>query len=79
MTKKLYLFTTDGCHLCEMALAIVQPLLSDTKWQLTLVEISEEASLVEQYGIRIPVLLKEGAIEDLGWPFDQEQVVSYLN
>lgn len=78
MTQKLYLYTTDGCHLCEMALAIVQPLIPEMALTLELVEISEQASLVEQYGIRIPVLLKEGAESDLGWPFDQAQVVQYL-
>lgn len=29
MSKTLYLYTTLGCHLCEQALAIVQPILTE--------------------------------------------------
>ena len=82
MNQTLYLYTTLGCHLCEQALAIVQPVLAETSVEngviLELVEISEQESWVEQYGIRIPVIRLANQEEELGWPFDADAVVRYL-
>ncbi len=78
MSKTIYLYTTVGCHLCEMAQAIVQPLAMGAGLTLALVEISEEEALVEKYGIRIPVIRIEDREDDLGWPFDVQQAEGYL-
>lgn len=78
MSKVLNLYTTLGCHLCEQALAIVHPLVAEKGIELKLVEISESEALVEQYGIRIPVIRLEGREEELGWPFDQAAAEEYL-
>jgi len=78
MNKTLYLYTTAGCHLCDMALAIVHPLVQRQGFELELVEISEQESLVEKYGIRIPVIRLDGQENDLGWPFEAEQAQAYL-
>lgn len=79
MSKKLYLYTTAGCHLCDMALAIVHPVTQQLDIELELVEISDEEALVERYGIRIPVIRLEDREEDLGWPFDEPQARNYLS
>lgn len=79
MSKTLYLYTTAGCHLCDMALAIVHPLTEQLGVTLELVEISEQEALVEKYGIRIPVIRTEDKEEDLGWPFDTQQAEAYLS
>ena len=42
------------------------------------VDIAEDDGLLERYGVRIPVLKAAGSSEDLGWPFDPEQVRHYL-
>ena len=85
MSKTLYLYTTLGCHLCEQALAIVQPILTEVAFikdeagiTLELVEISEQEALVAKYGIRIPVIRLSDKDEDLGWPFDVGAVKHYL-
>lgn len=78
MSQVLNLYTTLGCHLCEQALAIVHPLVAEKGIELKLVEISESEALVEQYGIRIPVIRLEGRAEELGWPFDQTAAEEYL-
>jgi len=78
MSKTIYLYTTVGCHLCEMAQAIVQPLAMGAGLTLELVEISEEEALVEKYGIRIPVIRIEDREDDLGWPFDVQKAEDYL-
>ncbi|MBB1485323.1 glutaredoxin family protein [Oceanospirillum sediminis] len=78
MNKTLYLYTTAGCHLCDMAMAIVHPLVQQQGIKLELVEISEQESLVEKYGVRIPVIRLDGQESDLGWPFEAEQAQAYL-
>ena len=82
--KTLLLYTTLGCHLCEQAEALLLPVLDYLKGSypdgvnLKLVEISDSETLVERYGIRIPVIRVEGQEEELGWPFDQAIAFAYL-
>jgi glutaredoxin len=79
---RLELMTTSGCHLCEQAaqklqyMAHQEPQLSHAI-DIVEVEISESAALVEQYGVRIPVI-KMGNSE-LGWPFDYEDLLNWIN
>ncbi len=76
--EKLNLYTSVGCHLCEQALAVVEPLLSQFELVLQQVEIADSEALMARYGLRIPVLWLESAPQDLGWPFDAQDVVRYL-
>lgn len=76
---KLYFYTTLGCHLCEQAaqlLAVEQ----HRKPELFVisVDIADDDDLMEQYGVRIPVVKKALASSDLGWPFSSEDLVRYL-
>lgn len=43
-----------------------------------LVDIAEREDWVEQYGLRIPVLRRNDTGAELNWPFDAEQVVTFL-
>ena len=78
---EIRLYTTLGCHLCEQALAMFDYLRqNDTdinnRYIINLVEISESEKLVEEYGIRIPVLAKPNS--ELAWPFEFEELQSWL-
>jgi len=78
--KTLLLYSTSGCHLCELAQEIVFPLLDEYMVQVSVIEISESDELVERFGVRIPVLVFEGVGQDeLGWPFDSVLVRQYLD
>ncbi len=66
------LYSSEGCHLCELALDICMPLI--TKEQLNVVDIVDNEKLVEQYGVHIPVLERMNDGEKLFWPFTAEQV-----
>jgi len=72
MIVNLSFYTTDGCHLCEEAKVLLQQLLAQQpeRFQIEVVDIIESNDLVEQYGTRIPVVVREGDQQDLGWPFD---------
>lgn len=87
ITKEFNLYGSDGCHLCEQALAICLTVL--TYEQLNEVDIIDQAnvahetqSLVELYGVHIPVLEKldntQGENKKLFWPFTAEQVTELV-
>jgi len=82
------LYGSDGCHLCEQALTLCLSVL--TVEQLTQIDIIEQESvdhetktLVELYGVHIPVLekLAQNSNENtkLFWPFTQAQVTQLVN
>ncbi|ANF85318.1 Glutaredoxin [Pseudomonas antarctica] len=77
MTPECQLFTTLGCHLCELAEEEVMPLV-EHGLMVELVDIADSEALFEAYGLRIPVLRRVDTGAELGWPFDTEQVVSFL-
>ncbi|WOJ95719.1 glutaredoxin family protein [Congregibacter brevis] len=81
----LILYSTEGCHLCEEAEALLRvvkgtlPLLS---WQV--VDIANDDALFQKYGWLIPVLSLPKASEtdalcELRWPFDGPALVAFLN
>lgn len=67
---RISLFTTAGCHLCEQAFELLQLVSTSHSLDIVAVEIGDDDKLVEQYGIRIPVLQFEDG-EELNWPFDE--------
>lgn len=76
--QTIYLYSTPGCHLCELAVAIVSPLLSHFPLRLKEIDIAESDELVERYGVRIPVLKSPHHLDELGWPFDAIQAEQFL-
>jgi len=91
----LMFYTTNGCHLCAQALEIMQavneanPDLGSIV-QIELVDIAQSDMLIENYGMRIPVL--EAAVVDsadndssrecvgaLNWPFNHQDYVDLVN
>ena len=76
--KQLLLYTTEGCHLCEQAAALIAPHLSEARVALIAVEISESDELLSRYGVRIPVLRFSEGEQELGWPFDEQSLLRFL-
>lgn len=81
--KQYNLYGSDGCHLCEQALALcLSVLCSEQLNEIDIVEqvnVSHESrTLVELYGVHIPVLesLHEDSTNNqkLYWPFSAEQI-----
>ncbi len=71
----LLLFHTTGCHLCELADALVAPIARAAGLSLVRVDIADSDALLERYGTRIPVLRGAGERDaEIGWPFDAEAV-----
>lgn len=76
--KQFILYSTSGCHLCEVAHAMIEQALSGQPGCACGEEdIAEDDGLFERYGIRIPVLLHPDGRE-LGWPFDDAELGAFL-
>lgn len=75
MTDQLYLYGTDGCHLCHDA----QQLLLALNLGWDDVDIVEDDALLQRYGTRIPVLKRAGREAELDWPFDHQQISTFLS
>ncbi len=54
---ELTILSRPDCHLCDVVLKIARRLQDDTPFNLTKVDISDDADLVRRYGTRIPVVL----------------------
>jgi hypothetical protein len=77
MPPECQLFTTLGCHLCELAEEEIMPLV-EHGLMVELVDIADSEALFEAYSLTIPVLRRVDTGAELAWPFDTEQVVSFL-
>lgn len=74
----LELMTTDGCHLCDQAIAVLQAVLKPGDAEVDLVDIAYDDQLMERYATRIPVLRSPISGLELGWPFDEHRLREYL-
>lgn len=88
LMSKYYLYGSDGCHLCEQALAIcLAALPRELLVEIDIIEqekvAHEEQTLVELYGVHIPVLEKldddSNKSTKLFWPFNHEQVEQLID
>ena len=74
--SRLTLYTTLGCHLCELLEAELARLGSDAI-ELVRVEIADHDSLIERYGTRIPVLV-DGQGNELDRGFEKARLSAWL-
>jgi glutaredoxin len=54
--RTITLYTRPGCHLCEDAKALIEPMLNEFGVTLREVNIDEDAVLRQRYGTDIPVI-----------------------
>ncbi len=76
--KTVFLYSTSGCHLCDLAWEILTPIVTRLPLRLEEIDIAESDDLIARYGVRIPVLKFDGKNEELGWPFDGHQALRFL-
>jgi hypothetical protein len=77
MIPECQLFGTLGCHLCEVAEAELLPFV-EHGLLVELLDIVESESWLDRYALRIPVLRRSDTGAELDWPFEAEQVASFL-
>ena len=73
-------YHTAGCHLCEEAEALARACLAERggEERLELIDIAEDAELLERYGLTIPVLREQASGRELNWPFGREDIQGVL-
>lgn len=76
--QKFIFFTTQGCHLCELAEALLVTHMNPDIHQVDLLDIAYDDQLLALYGERIPVLKNEITEAELGWPFDAPQLLDFI-
>ena len=76
--EQLVFYTTVGCHLCDQAKAILQEALHPDLVAVREVDIADDDMLIERYGVRIPVLMREMTGDELGWPFSHGDLVEFF-
>lgn len=76
--RLLELLTTEGCHLCELAVGELVRSLDHEKFEVDLVDIAFDDALLDQYGTRIPVLRDPTSKAELNWPFDQPTLLHFI-
>lgn len=76
---KITLFGTTHCHLCEQAYDMLLSIqLDDPKLSIEFVDIADNAVLLEQYALTIPVIAKHSMDKKLFWPFNHEQLSNFV-
>ena len=75
--RSVIIYSGPNCHLCDEAKSILETVLSKRGWHLIVVDIQDDASLKEKYGLRIPVVLLPDGREK-GWPFTGAQITRML-
>jgi hypothetical protein len=76
--KKFILYSTEHCHLCEIAESLLASVLDSALHQVDVEDISIDDLLVARYGIRIPVLVDLKSKSELQWPFDAQLLAKFI-
>ena len=75
----LVLYSTSACHLCELAEDLLREAQArGEKLEYEKIDIADDDALIEQYGVRIPVLRRLSDNAELGWPFDGHTLQIWL-
>jgi len=76
----LTLYSTEGCHLCEMAFQLTEQL--NISHHVNAVDIAFDDELFSRYGVTIPVLKFESSdgsqSSELNWPFGLLELNDWL-
>lgn len=73
----LVLYSTSACHLCELAEALLLPLV-EQGLLVAVDDIAESDALFARYGERIPVVARPATGAELDWPFSAEDLARLL-
>jgi hypothetical protein len=74
---QLNVYTTQGCHLCELADAVLSAHPQFETFAISHIEIGDDDALTAKYGWHIPVLQFPNGIE-LNWPFTTKDIDTAL-
>jgi predicted DCC family thiol-disulfide oxidoreductase YuxK len=76
--SKIVLYTGKECHLCDIALRILQEAVPDRIQDLQKIDINSDHQLYHLYATRIPVVQRQDTQACLFWPFDHQGLMTFL-
>jgi glutaredoxin len=74
MKQTHILYHTQGCHLCELAAA----LLAEADVVFEPMDICDDDILAARYGVSIPVVKAIESGVELNWPFDLIELKTFV-
>ena len=74
---KLQVYGRRDCHLCTEMIKGLEQLRSSLHFDIEIIDIDSDRQLVDQYGLRIPVLVAHGK-ELCFYHLDEQAVRQYL-
>lgn len=77
--QKLILYSGPQCHLCDQAFALLQSVSFIQAQDTEKVNVASDHDLYHLYGARIPVLKRQDNGVELGWPFNEQQLIEFLS
>jgi glutaredoxin len=72
--EPLIVFSRQDCHLCDLAVAMLER--TGIAWRR--VDIDADPELASRYGNHVPVLRHTGSGRELFFPFNEDQIVSFV-
>ncbi|MSW73583.1 MAG: thioredoxin family protein [Actinobacteria bacterium] len=77
MTEVVTIFSRHGCHLCDVALEVLESMKSELSFTIEKIYIDGDADLERLYGEQIPVIQINGEHHDF-WRVNPERFRSCL-
>ncbi len=77
--RQLIMYSTLGCHLCDLAEQVILTSGILNNCEVEIMDIAEDDVLIDQYGIRIPVVKDSESSSEIGWPFDAGGLLKWFN
>jgi len=72
-TPRVTLYGRPGCHLCDVARAVIEQVCADLGEQYVEISIDDDPRLQQEYGEEIPVTLVDGRRHDF-WRVDEQRL-----
>ena len=77
VSSRITLYSRPGCHLCDVARAVIASVCAELGESFEELDITSDADLLDRYGEEIPVTLVDGRQHDF-WRVDETRLRAAL-
>ena len=76
--KKVTVYSRTGCHLCEIAIDLINSVKGSDNFSLEIKSIDNDGELQKEYGEQVPVILIDEKVHDY-WRVDLIRFTKAIN
>ena len=76
--KKVTVYSRTGCHLCEIAIDLINSVKGSDNFSLEIILIDNDSELQKEYGEQVPVILIDEKVHDY-WRVDLIRFTKAIN